>query len=231
MSPPVEQLEQYGRLWAATNNVRPAAVGGEYVWWSTDPFSPSDADPGDLPTPVYRELAVRGCPTEAKAYAELGLALVTLTRYQAGETQATIGRWIDETFPGSDPNTPRKALRVLEELVELCLVSGASAQDIDKTVGRALTKEGASLGTPAWIARRRRPDKIPAEMADVEIVLRGMAQLHGVDLQAEVDKKMAVNRGRRWKANGDGTGYHVKEGPWTPQNPPRPTPEPTGESP
>lgn len=43
------------------------------------------------------------------------------------------------------------------------------------------------------------------EAADVVICL---ARYPG--LWAEVERKMAVNRGRKWRLMGDGTGYHIK---------------------
>lgn len=53
---------------------------------------------------------------------------------------------------------------------------------------------------------RAAPDDI-SEAADVVICL---ARIPG--LWAEVERKMGVNRGRRWRLVGDGTGYHVKPG-------------------
>ncbi len=120
------------------------------------------------------------------------------------ETQNTVGHWIDTTFPGTDPLSPRKSIRALEEMVELCLASGASDQEITVAVGKALASAG---NRPVG----RQPDKIPVEAADVLIVLYGVAHMLGFDLHAEVEKKMAINRARKWKANGDGTGYHVKD--------------------
>ena len=119
------------------------------------------------------------------------------------ETQEAVGRWIDTTFPGTDPLSPRKAIRALEEMVELCLASGAGDQEIAAAVGKALASAGNQpIG--------RQPEKIPAEAADVLIVLYGVAYVLGFDLHVEVGKKMVINRTRKWKANGDGTGYHVK---------------------
>lgn len=117
------------------------------------------------------------------------------------ETQETVGRWIDETFPGTDPESPRKAIRALEEMVELCLASGATQEMIHVAVHKAIGSEPAG----------KHPDKIPVESADVLIVLYGVARMRGFDLHAAVDAKMQINRSRRWKANGDGTGYHIKE--------------------
>ena len=47
------------------------------------------------------------------------------------------------------------------------------------------------------------------EAADVVILLHRIAGILGHDLYEQVDAKMAVNRGRTWKAAGDGTGGHV----------------------
>jgi hypothetical protein len=130
------------------------------------------------------------------------------------ETQQTVHQWIIDTFPGADPESPRKSIRALEEMVELCLASGAKYRDIQAAVASVLEKDGAVMsllgglmdvagGTPD-------PDKVPAEAADVLIVLYGLAGMRGFDLHAEVDRKMAINRARRWRANGDGTGYHIR---------------------
>lgn len=50
-----------------------------------------------------------------------------------------------------------------------------------------------------------------SEAADVVICLYRMVAGMGSDLGREVDRKMAINRRRRWKSNGDGTGQHIKE--------------------
>jgi NTP pyrophosphatase (non-canonical NTP hydrolase) len=123
------------------------------------------------------------------------------------ETQETVHGWINETFPGTDPDSPRKAIRALEEMVELCLASGANYEEIRNAVDRN-RKDHRGRDDHS---RTYEPGKIPAEAADVLIVLYGVAGMRGFDLHAEVDRKMAVNRARKWKANGDGTGYHIKE--------------------
>lgn len=51
--------------------------------------------------------------------------------------------------------------------------------------------------------------EIGREAADVVILLHRLVALAGMDLAAEVDAKMAINRARTWKAAGDGTGGHV----------------------
>jgi NTP pyrophosphatase (non-canonical NTP hydrolase) len=122
------------------------------------------------------------------------------------ETQESVHRWINETFPGTDPDSPRKSIRVLEEMVELCMASGAAVSEIDAAVRKSTSSHRGPISTNL---RSPDPDKIAAEAADVLIVLYGVAGMRGFDLHAEVDRKMAVNRARRWKANGDGTGYHI----------------------
>lgn len=137
------------------------------------------------------------------------------------ESQASIGKWMDETFLGNDPESPRKSLRALEEMVELCLASGARYSDVVSTANKAvdahIAKIPGGLGIPSnWYASRRDevdPEKIPAEAADVAIVLFGLAHMRGFDLLAAVDDKMKTNRARKWNLNGDGTGYHKKESP------------------
>lgn len=47
------------------------------------------------------------------------------------------------------------------------------------------------------------------EAADVVILLHRIAGLLGQDLYEQVDAKMIINRARKWKAAGDGTGGHI----------------------
>ena len=54
-------------------------------------------------------------------------------------------------------------------------------------------------------------EKVPSECADVLITLYRVAHVAGFDLQAEVDRKMSINRARKWRSNGDGTGQHIRE--------------------
>lgn len=47
------------------------------------------------------------------------------------------------------------------------------------------------------------------EAADIVILLYCWAMLNGVDLHAEIDRKMAENRTRTWAIQADGTGRHT----------------------
>lgn len=126
------------------------------------------------------------------------------------ETQGSVAEWIDATFPGTDPDSSRKSIRALEEMVELCLASGATPDEIEEAAAKAVrssVKEGRGRDS-----REFDPIKIPTEAADVMIVLYGIASMRRFDLLRAVDFKMAVNRDRRWKTRGDGTGYHIPTG-------------------
>ncbi len=50
-----------------------------------------------------------------------------------------------------------------------------------------------------------------AEVADVLICLYRLADRLDIDLHDAVDEKMAINRARKWKLDGNGHGSHVKE--------------------
>lgn len=54
------------------------------------------------------------------------------------------------------------------------------------------------------------------EIADVVIVLYGVASKLGVDLHDEVDRKMNINRARTWNVDSTGHGYHVRDKAVTP---------------
>ena len=47
------------------------------------------------------------------------------------------------------------------------------------------------------------------EAADVVILLHRLTGILGLELNEQVDAKMAINRARKWKTTGDGTGSHV----------------------
>lgn len=98
------------------------------------------------------------------------------------ETQKTISQWANDTFGPASSNA-RVGARANEEMAELM---------------RALTADDNH-------------PKAAEEMADVVIVLKRLAERMGVDLDAEVDRKMEVNRQREWKLDSTGHGYHVRQ--------------------
>ena len=56
---------------------------------------------------------------------------------------------------------------------------------------------------------QRDVNEIGKEAADVLILLYRLADQFDLDLDQEVQAKMAINRSRTWVSKGDGTGSHV----------------------
>jgi NTP pyrophosphatase (non-canonical NTP hydrolase) len=96
--------------------------------------------------------------------------------------QYEISAWANETF-GEPSSNARIAARANEEMTELL---------------RALTADDEH-------------PKAAEEIADVIIVLYRLATRLGCDIAEEIDRKMAINRGRKWNVTKDGHGYHVRD--------------------
>lgn len=129
------------------------------------------------------------------------------------ETQRTVTAWQNETFPAAKGNFRGYAQRCFEEMVELLIASGHSISDIFDLIEELVMD-------PKWVNRGDddrtvQREAVPGELADVLIVLYGCADAAGVELQDEVDKKMRINRARKWKPRLDGSGHadHVKGSP------------------
>jgi NTP pyrophosphatase (non-canonical NTP hydrolase) len=97
------------------------------------------------------------------------------------ETSKSIGSWTDGVF-GSVTNYQTGAARANEEMAEL--ITAVSRFDLPQ----------AAL-----------------EIADVVICLHRLANDLGYDLQELVDRKMVINRNRKWRPDGTGHGKHIKE--------------------
>ena len=95
------------------------------------------------------------------------------------KTSQTIREWGDATF-GEARDLTALVARARAELDELAEAVGAG--------------EMAEAGR---------------EAADVVILLHRLVALAGMDLGEQLDAKMTVNRARKWRAAGDGTGGHV----------------------
>lgn len=98
------------------------------------------------------------------------------------ETEASIVAWADETF-GPTTSNVRVAARANEEMAEAL---------------RALSVDD-------------RHPKAAEEIADVVIVLMRLARNLGTTVDAEVQRKMAINRERVWKKDSTGHGYHIRD--------------------
>ncbi len=53
--------------------------------------------------------------------------------------------------------------------------------------------------------------EVGRETADIVILLYRLMREVDLSLGQEVDQKMAINRKRKWRPAGDGTGSHVKD--------------------
>lgn len=122
------------------------------------------------------------------------------------ESQQSIMDWAKDTF--GDPTPARAALRALEEMVELCVEAGCDMTDIYLTVDSA---HDAATNKAKGLAAA------PEEIADVVITLHQLARVVGLslgrelDIASEVDRKMVINRNRKWALDGLGSGQHVEE--------------------
>lgn len=76
-------------------------------------------------------------------------------------------------------NKLNKGFNVTDVNQEFCLLYGEVAEAYD-----------------AW--RKKKAD-VGEELADVAIYLMGLSEILGIDLESEIEKKMAVNQGRVYK--------------------------------
>ena len=106
--------------------------------------------------------------------------------FQHRESQLSIEQWRLDTFgPAKDIKTiVLRAEQEMEELVTLFAQLEPTNPKLRAVVG---------------------------ECADVLIVLYCVAASCNLDLHQMVDLKMNLNRRRKWKAFGDGTGQHIKK--------------------
>lgn len=105
--------------------------------------------------------------------------------WQMIETQKTISEWGTKTFgyPKSRDVIVNRMLKECEELK-------------DVTFGQ----DYAGTYNTEYIAE---------ECADIYIVMCQVMTIIGYDLHVCVDRKMEINRARKWEIAGDGTGRHI----------------------
>lgn len=123
--------------------------------------------------------------------------------YRYGELQEIIDKVLKARSSPPPPDT-RGAVggETFETIRQWC----------EETFGPVAPDRIATRATEEMDELRADPTRVE-EAADVVIVLA-----RHPDLWAAVERKMAVNRARKWRLMGDGTGYHVKDTP-TPSEP------------
>lgn len=99
------------------------------------------------------------------------------------ETQRTISDWAVKTF-GNSKSVEIVIKRMLKECYEL--------QEL--------------LDSKKWTE-----EQLADELADIFICGYRAFDALGFKANACIDHKMQINRARKWKMNGDGTGQHIKE--------------------
>ncbi len=98
------------------------------------------------------------------------------------ETQRTISEWGFKTF-----GYPKDAIVIVKRMLK-------EVKELEEVI-----KNDATY------------DMIADECADIHIVMCQVFATMGYNFQSCVDHKMQINRARKWKIAGDGTGQHVKE--------------------
>jgi len=96
------------------------------------------------------------------------------------ENQKTISEWAEKTF--GYPTRARSIARMLEEVEELKKIE--------------ITDDMSSF------------IKVADECADIYITMCQVASTFGLNLHVCINDKMQINRARKWKIAGDGTGQH-----------------------
>ena len=92
------------------------------------------------------------------------------------------------------------------------IVEWAASVGIDAAPAHAVERAAEEMAEALDEVRAGEIDKAGVELADVVICLFVAASKMGVDLQAEIDAKMKINRGRTWRRDERGCVYHVKTG-------------------
>lgn len=128
------------------------------------------------------------------------------------ETSATIAAWQNETFGAATTDRRR-----VERTADLARHAFFSAISSDLTIPRPnLSRAIRAAEELAELIELLVVDDLdpraPIEVADIDIVLRGIDAAHGVERADLVSAKMKINRARRWTLTGDGHGQHVDGG-------------------
>lgn len=154
--------------------------------WATETFGLASSDARVLVRAIEEFVEALRCFSAGdegpKCREEIADTWIVLCRLaERLEVDLAFSSWI---FPPSWPHA-RCAARILGELSDT--LQWLTASDFEKF----FTTPPAGLNAGA--------------------MLRALADRMDFDLQAEVDRKMSINRGRRWNITADGHGYHVRE--------------------
>ena len=100
-------------------------------------------------------------------------------------------------FCDSKGKLPGHTLRLLHEVIELCIASGALPSEITVAVKYELDKSFAKN-------EFKNLDSIGEECADCQILLYTIANYADICLTDNIKRKLGILKGRRWKADKNG---------------------------
>lgn len=116
-----------------------------------------------------------------------------------------ITRWHVEN--GGNFNKPSShAIRLLREVVELCMAAGADTNVIWQHVNDEMSRQ---IAKPDY-NRSGNPDDLPEEWADCQILLDVFASHAGIDRNKAVRNKSDILWNRLWKVDSDGVLWRPK---------------------
>lgn len=122
-----------------------------------------------------------------EAVASHGIEAVQTSILSAGsEKQKSVSEWSHSIFGHLFTDIRQRAIASLEENVEVSLAAGLTPEEIRAVVEVPIRKMEAS-GDRGDLA---------LELADEQICLWAFAEMAGVDVLEQVNRKMAVNRSR-----------------------------------
>lgn len=126
------------------------------------------------------------------------------------ETQETIGKWATENFGRPTPLAVlRRSCDELLEALEVCVINNLATRTMFSAMRMGL-EHLDKYALPDDKLHKLTPE-IAKELADSMVVNYHAATVMNVDIHDFIDRKMDVNRRRKWKRNADGTGQHIDE--------------------
>jgi hypothetical protein len=94
-------------------------------------------------------------------------------------TREMVDRWVDETFPGADPESVRGLLRAVGELTEVCLTAATSPPEVAAPVRGVLREALVALFGVAYGADLRGAATLIRESETVESWYRDAVRAAG----------------------------------------------------
>lgn len=124
------------------------------------------------------------------------------------ETSASIAQWQNETFGPATTDIKRVERTWLKSSDAFGLVYRSDLSIPRPNLSRAIRAAEELAELIELLVVNDADPKAPREVADIDIVLRGIDAAFVFERAQAVDEKMQINRARTWDATGDGHGQH-----------------------